>query len=190
MRRRATAAPALLWLLVPAAIGCGPSFRRTEQSDNAFLRCFDMDYHPGRTADEKETCWRRWLDRHVYNQPDDKVAYAELRIEEVGGGISVPGPPGPPGAFHHRPVPAMDAAEEAEEDEEVIVEPDLDLWDRNADGGQPADVAPSPPPGIRCEKACRHSFEICAMRCAEDESARCREACEAGHLACVESCSE
>ncbi|HUT79449.1 MAG TPA: hypothetical protein VM285_17260 [Polyangia bacterium] len=86
---------AVLVALILSGPGCGPSLRRTEQSDNAFLRCFDGDYHPGRALAEKESCWSAWLERRVYNQPADKVAYAELRLTELVDGISVPGPPGP-----------------------------------------------------------------------------------------------
>lgn len=82
---------------------CGPSLRRTHQSDNSFDRCFDMDYDPARSIGEKRDCWFSWLDEHVYNQPDDKLAYARLRLDELISGISIPGPPGPPGAFHERP---------------------------------------------------------------------------------------
>ncbi|MCK9460941.1 MAG: hypothetical protein M0R80_15000 [Proteobacteria bacterium] len=91
-----------------AAASCGPSFRRTHESDNAFTRCFDLDYRPGVAADERASCWRGWLADHVYNQPDDKVEYARLRLEELEDGVSVPGPPGPPGAFDNRPEPPTD----------------------------------------------------------------------------------
>jgi hypothetical protein len=96
----------VLTLSIP---GCGPSLRRTYQSDNAFARCFDMDYNPTVSAEEKQVCWDRFLDRYVYNQPHDKIAYAELRLGELSKGISVPGPPGPPGAFHERPEPPPDS---------------------------------------------------------------------------------
>ena len=51
-------------LLSAAALltqACGPSIRRTHQSDNAFERCFDMDYRPASTPSEKDACWTTWL---------------------------------------------------------------------------------------------------------------------------------
>ena len=93
---------ALLAVAGLAVASCGPSFRRTYESDNAFTRCFDLDYRPGVAAGEKTECWNAWLDRHVYNQPQDKIAYARLRLDELARGVSVPGPPGPPGAFDER----------------------------------------------------------------------------------------
>ncbi len=84
--------------------GCGPSLRRTYHSDNAFASCFAADYDPAVGVDDKVACWRSWLRGHVYNQPRDKIAYAELRLEELGQGISIPGPPGPPGRFDERPL--------------------------------------------------------------------------------------
>ena len=54
---------------------CGPSIRRTYQSDNAFEHCFDQDFD-SQTADAtKSACWGDWLSKHVYNQPDDKIRY-------------------------------------------------------------------------------------------------------------------
>jgi hypothetical protein len=181
--RRCTAVVVVAFLgaLVLSVCGCGPSIRRTEQSDNAFLRCFDMDYHPGRGADEKETCWNRWLERRVYNQPADKVAYAELRLDELGKGISVPGPPGPPGAFHERPV--------AETSGPAV---SVEEGDAGIDGGDvtAGDAGPAPLPGDRCAGACRESFETCGSRCAETASEGCPVACEAGYTACMRSCFE
>jgi hypothetical protein len=175
-------ATAIIAALVTAAFpGCGPSLRRTEQSDNAFLRCFDMDYHPGRTADEKETCWSRWLERRVYNQPPDKVAYAELRLREIGKGISVPGPPGPPGSFHERPAPAAGGRA---------------ISSAGIDGGADAvdlaagDAGPIPLPGDDCAGACREAFGACGARCAGDSGTDRQAACEAGYTSCMRSCFE
>lgn len=88
-----------------SCLSCGPSFRRTAQSDNAFERCFDLDYKPGAPIDQKKACWTGWLAHYVYNQPQDKIAYANLRLKEIADDISVPGPPGPPGSFDQRPTP-------------------------------------------------------------------------------------
>ena len=82
---------------------CGPSIRRTYQSDNAFERCFDLDFDPRTPKSEKSACWGTWLANHVYNQPDDKIRYAEMRRVEIAQGKSIPGPPGMPGTFDHRP---------------------------------------------------------------------------------------
>jgi hypothetical protein len=109
--KRVLPAAAILACVASGAVlaaSCGPSFRRTYESDNAFTRCFDLDYRPGVGPVEKAGCWRHWLDGHVYNQPDDKREYAALRLEELAAGVSMPGPPGPPGAFHRRPAPAPD----------------------------------------------------------------------------------
>jgi hypothetical protein len=177
-------------LIAVAAVGCGPSLRRTEQSDNAFLRCFDMDYQPGRTADEKRDCWGRWLERRVHNQPADKLAYAELRLAELADGISVPGPPGPPGAFHERPEAIREAWSEPVpgSGDEVRVEP------RAGEGGGEGDAGPdidlSHPPGDRCARACRHVFGLCGVRCEARSDPGCRGDCEADYTACMRACFE
>lgn len=89
---------------------CGPSIRRTYQSDMAFEGCFDLDYDPQAPDDTKSECWRVWLDQQIYNQPDDKIQYAEMRRVELAQGISIPGPPGPPGQFFKRPKLLVDAS--------------------------------------------------------------------------------
>ncbi|MFO8073184.1 MAG: hypothetical protein R6V85_15035 [Polyangia bacterium] len=187
-------------------LSCGPSLRRTHQSDNAFLRCFDMDYNPGRSAEQKERCWSEWLEEHVYNQPEDKVAYAELRLEELAEGISVPGPPGPPGSFDERPRPGE---EQSPEDFAVEVEP------RPEPGGEPAaaDAGASPLaaasadagatgdagadsgvadlPGGDCQRMCRNSYEPCLGACRESSAPpSCANACEKAYRACMRSCFE
>ena len=97
-----------------AALGlftaCGPSIRRTYQSDMAFEHCFDLDYDPQSADADKSACWRVWLDDQIYNQPDDKIRYAELRRMEIAKGISIPGPPGMPGQFFKRPRLLVDTA--------------------------------------------------------------------------------
>ena len=93
----------LLWA------SCGPSFRRTYQSDTAFERCFDKDFDPHTPDGEKSACWGEWLAKYIYNQPDDKIRYAEMRRMEIAQGISVPGPPGMPGQFFKRPRLLVDA---------------------------------------------------------------------------------
>ena len=183
---------AVLVALILSGPGCGPSLRRTEQSDNAFLRCFDGDYHPGRALAEKESCWSAWLERRVYNQPADKVAYAELRLTEIVDGISVPGPPGPPGAFHERTVATADgrSAPGPEDADEVHVEPAVGEGDAGiaVEGDAGTDIDSSLPPGDRCARACRHAFEACGVRCGAGGGAECRAACEAGYTSCMRSC--
>ena len=82
-------------ILLVLAIACGPSLRRNYQSDNAFAKCFDTDYNPATSKAQKEACWTAWLETRVYNQQEDKIRYAKLRLDELSKGISVPGPPGP-----------------------------------------------------------------------------------------------
>ena len=122
----AAAIPVSLALWTVAAASCGPSFRRTAESDNAFTRCFDLDYRPGVGAAEKTDCWRRWRHDHVYNQPEDKLEYAALRLEELADGISVPGPPGPPGAFADRPSPPSDEGAPPAVEERAVADGGVD----------------------------------------------------------------
>ena len=178
------------WILVTAVAialvaACGPSIRRTYQSDNAFARCFDMDYNPARSTDEKRVCWETWLGEYVYNQPADKVAYAELRLDEIGDGISVPGPPGPEGAFDQRPEPprpdggvaAEDHGEPAPEEEPPV-----------AAGETEGDAGVTSLPESDCESMCKRSFVPCSEACAEAESEGCAAACEAGYKSCMRDC--
>jgi len=163
--------------------GCGPSIRRTYQSDNAFVRCFDMDYNPGRSIDEKRECWQTWVGEHVYNQPEDKVAYAELRLEEIADGISVPGPPGPDGAFHERPVPpAPDAGVEP------APEPKPEPAEPKPDPVEEGDAGPAELPASDCEASCKKSYVPCSEACAEAAGDECAAACEAGYKSCMRDC--
>lgn len=148
---------------------CGPSLRRTYQSDNAFERCFDMDYNPGKTVEDKTLCWQTWQQEYTYNQPADKISYAELRIDELAKGVSVPGPPGPAGAFDKRPLP----------EKGVDFVPD-------ASPDQDAAAYPTEP----CEQTCRDSMNACRITCQTDAgiNAKCTEACDAGYKACMKSC--
>ena len=180
--QRATGVVSAL-LAVALVVACGPSLRRTYQSDNAFVRCFDMDYNPARSADEKRQCWQTWLGEYVYNQPEDKIAYAELRLEEIADGISVPGPPGPDGAFDQRPIPPKpDGGVEPEVDEEPEpAEPEQPPAVEEADGGT-AEL-----PGSDCEASCKKSYVPCSEAC-ESEEGECAAACEAGYKACMRGC--
>jgi hypothetical protein len=155
---------------------CGPSIRRTHQSDNAFERCFDMDYRPGSEPAEKETCWSSWLERYIYNQPPDKVGYAHLRLKELANGISVPGPPGEPGTFDERPSkePPPETGEPATPEEKVVV------------------TTETPPEKSTCETNCRALFETCNGECRTDAGVddTCNGACEKSLAKCFELCTK
>lgn len=167
------------------ALACGPSLRRTFQSDNAFERCFDFDYNPAKAIDQKRTCWEDWITEHVYNQPPDKVAYAELRLAELERGISIPGPPGPEGAFDERPVPPPPDAG-AEQGAPAVGLPD----DESADAGADAALAEPLLPAQECEDRCKSSFKPCAEACDRDGAPSCRAACDAGYRGCMRGCFE
>jgi hypothetical protein len=164
------------------AVACGPSIRRTYQSDNGFERCFDMDYNPARSTDEKRGCWSVWLERYVYNQPADKVAYAQLRLVELDDGIAVPGPPGPEGAFDQRPEPTQSA------EPPVAETPAVDEPAPTAADAGVVDI-----PGSACESACKRSYVPCADACADGAgdagpATGCAAACGAGYKACMRDC--
>ncbi|MCP4678709.1 MAG: hypothetical protein GY854_25010 [Deltaproteobacteria bacterium] len=166
----------LLVTLIAGAVtaSCGPSMRRTYQSDNAFERCFDKDYNPATDKVDKEVCWSTWLEKHVYNQEDDKTRYAELRLKELSDGISIPGPPGPAGAFDKRPAPPRDANAPDEGSKSV-----------------PA-AQKEEPPSAPCETSCKKSREACRSACETDAGVNedCARGCDAGYRACMKSCFE
>jgi hypothetical protein len=176
---------AVILLAVAIAVACGPSIRRTYQSDNAFVRCFDMDYNPARAVGDKEQCWSTWLAEHVYNQPDDKIAYAELRLTELKDGLSVPGPPGPEGAFDQRPEPTKSQPEPEEAAPEAEPEPAADETDA---GPGSADGGAVELPASECEALCKKSHGPCAEACGDEGAAECAAACEAGYKACMRAC--
>ena len=149
---------------------CGPSLRRTYQSDNAFGRCFDMDYNPGISKPEKEQCWSTWLNKHLYNQQDDKIRYARLRMEELSKGILIPGPPGPPGAFDQRPKPSSYSGKKDKKKE-----PQSDII-----------------PGSTCAKTCEESLMACRQACEPDAGSTkaCSGPCDAGYKGCMKHCFE
>ena len=172
-----------VWL----AQACGPSLRRTYQSDNAFARCFDLDYRPGIADAEKELCWQTWLKEYVYNQPGDKVRYANLRLDELAQGISVPGPPGPPGSFDQRPALASTG-------------PEADAGVPQGDGGpvsSPSEakrvIASSDEGKLkRCEENCGSVFDTCQSACTTDAGVEesCAGACDKSRDACLALCRE
>jgi hypothetical protein len=164
----------LLVSLAFILFSCGPSLRRTFQSDNAFARCFDMDYNPAASAEEKNSCWTTWLERRVYNQPVDKIEYARLRLEELAAGISIPGPPGPPGSFYVRPqITLMDAGVGA----------------ADSDGGTKHRATRE---YYECVRSCLVSEKACQNACNHDggvSSPGCLRACRAGNEACTKGCN-
>lgn len=165
----------LLTLIAIAGLvtSCGPSLRRTYESDNAFARCFDMDYNPGISRPEKEQCWSTWLKKHIYNQQDDKLRYANLRLDELSKGILIPGPPGPPGAFDQRPEPTQDAGP--------------------IDAGEATDINKTDRiPGSACTGGCKESLKACRRACQSDAGSAktCSAPCDAGYKACMKHCFE
>ncbi len=165
-------------IVVVVGISCGPSLRRTYQSDNAFERCFDMDYNPGFSVDRKTECWTAWLEKRVYNQPEDKIEYAGLRLAELNDGISIPGPPGPEGMFDERP--SLGEIQQSEAQDQVEA-PAM------ADAGV-ADAGPPVAPGQNCEMICKTTFGACAQVCSGSESGKCKEGCDSGYRACMKAC--
>jgi hypothetical protein len=85
---------AVLVLALGLFVMCGPSLRRTQQSDNAFILCFDLDARQSATTEEKTACWQTWIDKYVYNQFDDKIRHAEDRLNALQKGGDRP-PSGP-----------------------------------------------------------------------------------------------
>lgn len=172
-------------------LSCGPSLRRTYQSDNAFSLCFDMDYNPGVAAADKQACWQGWLDHRVYNQPDDKARYARLRLEELARGISIPGPPGPDGAFDQRPQPKrVPHAPSAASPTGAPGDGDAPRRTLASSAEEPAEGAGGPPPGSACEAGCKTSRVSCMDACAGDAGVdeRCPNACDAGYRSCMKAC--
>jgi len=72
-------------ILSAAPVCCGPSIRQTTRSDNAFIRCFDLDNDRSARVTDKQRCWSEWLEHYVYNQYDDKIGYAQKRLRELNG---------------------------------------------------------------------------------------------------------
>lgn len=167
--------------VVLLAAACGPSIRRTHQSDNAFERCFDMDYRPGAPDAEKESCWNTWLSEHVYNQPGDKIRYARLRLDELSEGISTPGPPGPPGEFDRRPDTPPDAG---------VGTVSGASSQRAGAPAQKVVVTSDDPP--LCRSDCDFVFQTCEASCESDAGLNegCAEACATSRRACLDLCSK
>ncbi|MDD5308746.1 MAG: hypothetical protein PHU25_15620 [Deltaproteobacteria bacterium] len=163
--------------LAVAVMACGPSLRRTYESDNAFARCFDADYKPGVGVEEKRACWSEWLEGRLYNQPEDKIGYARLRLVDLDHGVSVPGPPGPPGAFDQRPVPAKPVA--APRQIRPAVKDGSDAGTGDAGVGEA--------PGAKCQSRCGESWKACKGACGAT-GPQCISACEAGYRTCMVGC--
>lgn len=158
----------ILGSLVVAIVACGPSIRRTYQSDNAFERCFEMDFNPGASVEDKQQCWSKWKRKYVYNQQADKVRYADMRIEELANGVSIPAPPGPPGAFDKRPLPDTDVDTESNSDDSC---------------------------GIACKDVLSSCLDICQAPDTDTDTdfksqSNCTHACSAGYQTCLSNCKK
>ncbi len=182
MQRRWTI-PLSFLLAVLIAAACGPSIRRTHQSDNAFERCFAMDYRPGAPDTDKETCWTTWLADHVYNQPGDKVRYARLRLDELAKGVSTPGPPGPPGQFDLRPAPSPDAG---------VGQAVTGTLKGASTPPSPGEIIATSDDTSLCPSDCDFVFQTCKASCHSDAGLNegCAGACATSRTACLDLCSK
>ncbi|MCU0664977.1 MAG: hypothetical protein MUC50_21980 [Myxococcota bacterium] len=178
-------AGALCIAAIAIATGCGPSLRRTYQSDVAFATCFDADYAAQIDAAQKRACWETWIAGRIVNQPEDKERYARLRLRELEAGVSVPGPPGPPGKFDERPAPEL-----------ASHTPTAPQRTQSPPSKPPSfEFQPLDVPGARCRETCRRSLLACQTTCnaakksTEESPGPCSAACGSGFMECMKSCA-
>ncbi len=188
----------VLLISILLAMACGPSFRRTHQSDNAFARCFDMDYNPAAKRRHKTKCWSNWLSDYVYNQPEDKIAYAEMRLDEIIEGVSIPGPPGKPGSFNKRPKPQKmeetkmpkQPAVKPKPKPEPVPDPAPAPETEASDTEPPTAPETTEPPSANCEQACKDTHTACMKTCDPDAgpASTCKSECVGAYTACMKKC--
>ena len=91
------------WLI--ASLACGPSLQQAQASEERYEQCYGADYDPSVTLEQRQQCWRAWLDARVEGDPPERVRYAEMRLQQLAGDHStrpLPNPtPSPPPTYVH-----------------------------------------------------------------------------------------
>ncbi|KPK14205.1 MAG: hypothetical protein AMJ62_13650 [Myxococcales bacterium SG8_38] len=96
------------------SIACGPSLKQAQRSEERYQGCFSGDYDPAVTPGQRSACWSGWLAHDAEDQPPERVAYAQKRLQQLasdGSTLPLPNPvPEPAPTREHeypRPPPAV-----------------------------------------------------------------------------------
>ena len=74
-------------------------------SEERYEQCYGADYDPSVPPEQRQQCWRAWLDARVEDEPPERVRYAEMRLAQLaadGSTRALPSPvPTPPVTYTH-----------------------------------------------------------------------------------------
>lgn len=170
-------------------IGCGPSFRRLQDSRVYFERCYAADFDSRIPLAEKHACWTAWLEHYTSGQPRERHVYARDRIFAIEQGESLPRLPGTPEAVvSTRVTPVISPSEEVE----TVAPAPANVDEEEMERPRPRARRREPPiprtaNPICAARACEAAWRTCVGRCPEDMDA-CDMACEVELQACARGC--
>lgn len=173
-----------------AALGCGPSLRRVQDSRVYFERCYAADFDARIPLAEKHACWTAWLEHYTTGQPPERARYARERLYQVEHGESVPRLPGMPVAtIGPRSVAPLTVASE---EVEVAPDPPANVDEEIAESPRPRRIRrASPMPRTSnpscAARACEAPWRECRERCSDDAET-CDAACEVELQSCARGC--
>lgn len=71
------------------AAGCGASIQAIYEGDVRFEHCMALDAQPHVRPPIRRACWVEWVTFYTYGQTRDRVAHAQLRIQQLDGGAEL-----------------------------------------------------------------------------------------------------
>lgn len=72
-------------VLSVCATGCGASIQAIYEGDVRFEHCMALDAQPHVKPPIRRACWVEWVTFYTYGQTRDRVAHAQLRIQQLDG---------------------------------------------------------------------------------------------------------
>ena len=64
--------------------GCGANMQAVYEGDVRFEHCMALDLRADARDQLRRECWVEWVAYYTYGQTRDRVAHAELRIQQLG----------------------------------------------------------------------------------------------------------
>lgn len=182
---------ALLFAVLAAGFGCGPSVQSIYEGSVRFEHCYRLDLEQEVASTHRQACWTTWLDRYTYGQSRDRLEYARRRVRAFATGDA------------DRPV--LHVGQTAEDSRQfylvvpaptsVHASPPPIATRTNAvtEAPQPSPSASAkekPAPAEDCAGACKSAFSSCNQACdPATKSAACKS-CDPDYKKCMQRCFE
>jgi hypothetical protein len=81
--KRAHFALVIVLVVASLGLGCGASLQAVYEGDVRFEHCMALDAEPGVKVIIRRACWVEWVAFYTYGQTRDRVAYAQLRAQQL-----------------------------------------------------------------------------------------------------------